>query len=131
MTCAMIHVVNARSVYFLFHSVFPKILLIQIDFMFKIFFFSVQFQLAMSSYYEGEQDPDVDIDDDDVESSSTSQPPQAPTSLFGSSGDKSKRDAKNKGKNKYNASGARIVTLNNMASDDEEKDDGTGQVCTH
>lgn len=83
----------------------------------------------MSSYYEGDQDPDVDIDDDDVESSSSSQPPQAPTSLFGTSGDKSKNDAKNKDKNKYNVGGARIVTLNNMASDDDEEDDGSGQVC--
>ncbi|XP_055315280.1 NSFL1 cofactor p47 [Sitodiplosis mosellana] len=83
-------------------------------------------QLAMSSYYEGDQDPDVD--DDDVESSSSSQPSQAPTALFGSSGDKSKSDAKNKSKNKYNASGARIVTLNNMASDDEEEDDGNRQA---
>lgn len=76
----------------------------------------------MSSFYEGDQDPE--IDDDDVESSS-SQPVQAPTSLFGS-GATQKGD--NKSKNKYNVGGARIVTLNNMASDDEE-DDGSGQVC--
>lgn len=80
----------------------------------------------MSSFYEGDQDPDVD--DDDVESSpSPSQIPQAPTSLFGPSGNQKKGDAKSKAK--YSASGARIMTLDSMASDDEEEDDGTGQVC--
>ncbi|XP_031640210.1 NSFL1 cofactor p47 [Contarinia nasturtii] len=83
-------------------------------------------QLALSSYYEGDQDPDVDLDED-VEPSSVSQP-QAPTSLFGASNDKSNNDAKNKAKNKYNVGGARIVTLNNMASDDDEDEENTGQA---
>lgn len=82
-------------------------------------------QLALSSYYEGDQD--AEIDDDDVESSSP-QPPQAPTSLFGLGNQSaSKTDDKSKAKNKYNVGGARIMTLNNMSSDDEE-DDGSGQV---
>lgn len=79
------------------------------------------FQLALSSYYE-----DADIDDDNVEPSP--QPPQAPTSLFGRNTEPAnKADDKNKAKNKYNVGGARIMTLNNMSSDDEE-DDGSGQV---
>lgn len=82
-------------------------------------------QLALSSYYEGDQD--AEIDDDDVESTSP-QPPQAPTSLFGLGNQQtSKADDKNKAKNKYNVGGARIMTLNNMSSDEEE-DDGSGQV---
>lgn len=87
------------------------------------------FQLALSGYYEGDGDANVE-DDDGVESSSP-QPPQAPTSLFTSSGEQSKTDAKSKNtnKNKYNVGGARIVTLNNMASDDDEEDDESGQVC--
>lgn len=80
--------------------------------------------MALSSYYEGDQD--ADIDDDDIVSTSP-QPPQAPTSLFGSTNEQNKNDSKNKDRSKTTAGGARIMTLDNMASDDEE-DDGTGQV---
>lgn len=84
--------------------------------------------MALSSYYEADGDP-IGVDDD-VESS-TPQPPQAPTSLFPSSSDQSKSDAKAKSKSKYNVGGARIMTLNNMSSDDEdEKDDESGQVSS-
>lgn len=83
----------------------------------------VKFQLALSSYYEN-----ADIDDDVVESSSP-QPPQAPTSLFGLNNEAAnKSDDKNKAKNKYNVGGARIMTLNNMSTDDDDDDDGSGQV---
>lgn len=89
---------------------------------------NISFQLALSSFFESDQDPYVQDDEDnnDVESSS-SQPPQVPTSLFGSSSDKNKNDVKNKGK--HSSAGARIMTLNNMASDDED-DDASGQVST-
>lgn len=92
--------------------------------------YHIFFQLALSSYYEGDGDANINDDDDDDVESSSPQPPQAPTSLFASGGEQSKPDAKDKNtsKNKYNVGGARIVTLNNMASDDDEEDDGSGQV---
>lgn len=80
--------------------------------------------MALSSYYEDDQD--AEVEEDAAVKSSSSQPAQDSASLVAASNDQSKTDAKNSNK-KYNVGGSRIMTLNNMASDDEE-DDGTGQV---
>lgn len=80
----------------------------------------------MSGFYEGDPDPMID-DDDGV---GVDEPPQAPTSLFGASAKESNKtdsSTAKKDKSKHTAGGARIMTLNNMSSDEEE-DDGSGQV---
>lgn len=89
--------------------------------------------MALSSFYEGDQD--VGIEDDEIEASSgtdsSARPMQTPTSLFEHNHDESakSKEKKDKTKNKYNVGGARIVTLNNMSSsDDDEDDESTGQV---
>lgn len=87
-------------------------------------------QLALASFYENSEPGegleresgarampfDDDDDDDDIEVQ-----PQA------SKLQTSKKEKKNK--NKYSAGGARIMTLNNMSSsDEEEKDEQSGQA---
>lgn len=87
--------------------------------------------MALSSFYEGDQDPIADEDDDGV---GDDEPPQAlghdANAVFGELAKESNKGDKassNKDKSKKTAGGARIMTLNNMSSDEEE-DDGTGQV---
>lgn len=96
------------------------------------------FQIALSSFYETQQDADIDLgnaadamDDDDGDDDNIN------VMVGGASGlhpahfvaDK-KADKKSKSKNRA-VGGGRIFTLNNMSSSDEDDDENTGQVEEH
>lgn len=98
---------------------------------FRLFFFfhSISFlQIALSSFYETNQDTEIQDDDNNATGATSSQPIQVPASLFGTSNDQEKNAKKDKSKNKYNIGGARIVTLHNMSSSDDDDDESSGQV---
>lgn len=81
----------------------------------------------MSTFYEGDAENDYDAESTIEETAS--QPIEQATPVFTSSNDETKKaERKSKSKNKYNVGGARIVTLNNISSSEDEDDKSSGQV---
>lgn len=93
-------------------------------------------QIALSSFYETNQDADMDLvnaadtiddGDDDGDDESNVAVGGSASSSFPAHFVTDKKEKKQKSKNRA-VGGGRIFTLNNMSSSEDDDDDNTGQV---